>query len=210
VAKLRILLAGFEPWKGSVNPAGAVAKGLDGRTIEGGRVVGVEVPEDFYGLPRVARSLVREHRPDVVISLGWDYTPAVKVEKVAVNMMYAVFGDQLVPDNLGRSPRGVPVASRGPVALRSTLPVESIVSDLSAAGIPAFASYSAGTHGCNAMMYSFLTAVRREHHGVAGHIHLPPTEGVETRFPVARMELETERKAIEIAIGSCARSLRRG
>ncbi|MDG6988597.1 MAG: pyroglutamyl-peptidase I [Nitrososphaerota archaeon] len=206
---MRILLAGFEPWKGSVNPAGAVAKSLDGMTIEGGRVVGVEVPEDFYGLPRITRSLVKEHRPDAVISLGWDYTRAVKVENVAVNMMFAVFGDQLVPDNRGRSPRGVPISKRGPVALRSTLPVRSIVSDLSAAGIPAVESYDAGTHGCNTMMYSFLMAVRKERHGVSGHIHLPPTEGVDARFPVEKMELDTERKAIEIAVGSCARSLRR-
>ncbi len=206
---MRALVTGFEPWTGTINPAGTIAKGLNGRKFDGLEVVGLEVPEDFYGLPKLALSLIREYRPRVAISLGWDYTSTIKVEKVALNVMEAVFGGEDVPDNFGNLPKGLPILPGRPLAYGGTLPVESIVEEIKSAGIPVVTSYNAGTHCCNTMMYSFLNGVKvGKTETISGHIHLPPIPGMKTHLPVKPMELETERKAIEIAIKTCERQVR--
>jgi pyroglutamyl-peptidase len=206
---MRILVTGFEPWKGSINPAGIIAKGLNGKKFDGIIVVGLEVPEDFYGLPALAASLVEEYRPQAVISLGWDYTPAIKVEKTARNMMDSDFGGEEVPDNFGNFPDSAPVVRGGPPSYQSSLPVESIVKAIKSAGIPAFTSYDAGTHCCNTMMYSFLRAVSLKRiDAISGHIHIPPTRAVKTHLKVKKMALGKERRAIEIAVATTARYLK--
>jgi len=208
LSALLALVAGFEPWKGSANPAGIIAKGLNGMKFDGLSIVGIEVPEDFYGLPRLALSLVKKHRPRVVISLGWDYTSSIKVEKVARNKMDSEFGGEQVPDNFGNLPRNAPVIRGGAPYYRSTLPVESIVKAVRAEGIPAVVSRDAGTHCCNTMMYSFLRAVKRTGiESISGHIHVPPTPRMKTVLKVKPMVLEKERKAIEVAVETCARVL---
>ncbi len=207
---LKALVTGFEPWEGSLNPSGTIAKELNRKKFGRLEVIGLEVPEDFYSLPKLALSLVRKHRPDVVISLGWDYTPAIKVEKIALNVMNAEFGGEEVPDNSGNVPKGSPVVRSSPLAYTGTLPVESIVQDIRSAGIPVFRSYNAGTHCCNTIMYSFLRAAKtQKKKPLSGHIHLPPVPGMETHLQVKPMELETERRAVEIAIGTCGRYVRK-
>ncbi|PSN85096.1 hypothetical protein B9Q02_07680 [Candidatus Marsarchaeota G1 archaeon BE_D] len=44
---VKALVTGFEGWLGKTNPAGVIAKSLDGAKINDLEVVGREIPEDF-------------------------------------------------------------------------------------------------------------------------------------------------------------------
>jgi pyroglutamyl-peptidase len=207
---VKLLLTGFEAWAGQVNPSGLIAKKLNGRKIGSLKVVGRELPEDFYNLPLLVEKMIKEIRPDAVISTGWDYTPAIRVEKVALNVMNSVFGEKVVPDNSGNRPEAEPVINGGDLAYMSTLPASEIVDSLRSAGIPAYVSYHAGTHCCNTTMYSFLHAIRSTRSSaIAGFMHLPPIPAmVRTRKGIPSMSLSSETKAVEIAIRVCSEHLR--
>jgi len=200
---VHILLTGFEAWAGNKNPSGMIAKDLDGKIISDAHVVGMVLPEDFYAIPRLARKLVAEVKPDAIISTGWDYTRAIKVEKVALNIMNSYFADKVVPDNYGNKPCDEPVIKKGPLALRSTFPADDIVKELKKKKIPAGISYHAGTHCCNTAMYSFL------YQGVvSGFIHVPPLpEMIKDNDKTMAMPLQKQKRAIEIAIEVCAKHI---
>ncbi|MEM3638164.1 MAG: hypothetical protein QXX17_01775 [Conexivisphaerales archaeon] len=203
---MRILITGFEAWAGNKNPSGMVAEELNGSVIDGAEVVGKVLPEDFYALPKLARKLVDEVRPDCVISTGWDYTKAIRVEKVALNVMNSFFADSVVPDNYGNKPRDEPIIKGGPLALGSTLPADEIVKELNDAGIPAILSYHAGTHCCNTAMYSFLHADIVK---ISGFIHVPPLPDMikNPKIDTITMPIGQQKRAIEIAVRVCARHL---
>lgn len=201
---MRILVTGFEAWAGNKNPSGMIAKELDGKVISDAQVVGRVLPEDFYKMNSIARKIVSEVKPDAVISTGWDYTRAIRVEKVALNIMNSFFADKIVPDNYGNKPNDESIVKNAPLALRSTLPADEIVKELKRNKIPATISYHAGTHCCNAAMYSFL------HQKItAGFIHVPPLPEMlkDKEERSIAMPLETQKRAIEIAVKVCAEHL---
>jgi pyroglutamyl-peptidase len=204
---MRALLTGFEGWKGNVNPSGIIAKNLNDKELNGLKIIGRQLPEDFYKLHEVLRDLIREVKPEIVIGTGWDYVSKIKVERVALNVMNSVFGDEVVPDNYGHKPAGEKVIERGPVSLLATLPAEKIVENVNKSSIPAFASYQAGTHCCNTVMYSVLYNTiggGRKSGKVAGFIHIPPIPEMNVKKgDVEPMDLEKESKAITIALETC-------
>lgn len=199
------LLTGFEAWAGQVNPSGIVAGDLDGIEIDGVKVVGRELAEDFYKLPRIVSKLLREFRPSVVVSTGWDYVSRIKVEKIAVNTMDSVFGNAVVPDNYGNRPSGEPVISKAPLAVRATFPAELIVQNLNKAGVPAMLSYHAGTHCCNTVMFSVLHSLRLSRsRAIAGFMHFPPSPEMNVERPgIEPMSIEGDVEAVKIALRTC-------
>ena len=69
-----------------------------------------------------------------------------------------------------------PLASDGPVAYRSRLPLGNWAAQLREAGIPAQVSYHAGTYLCNATLYlTHYLVERRRLKTQAAFIHLPLT-----------------------------------
>ncbi|MDG6934782.1 MAG: hypothetical protein JRN68_08795 [Nitrososphaerota archaeon] len=209
---MKALVTGFEAWAGHMNPGGMIAKELNGRNLDGLDVVSVELPEDFYAIPGLARKYFDELHPNIIISIGWDYTRTVRVEKVALNIMSSVFGDKVVPDNRGNTPKDQPVIKGAPLARRSTLPVDRIVSAIGRSEIPVAGSFYAGTHCCNTTMFSFLQATRSHPETVSGHIHIPPVpemlkEGdVNLRSQgkeIFTLPISTEKRAVEIALKTC-------
>lgn len=200
------LVTGFEAWASQMNPSGIVASKLDGTEVDGLKVVGRELAEDFYKLSRLVSELVRELRPAVVVSTGWDYVSRIKVEKIAVNRMDSMFGNEVVPDNYGNRPAGEPVISRAPLAVEATFPAELIVQNLNKANIPAMLSYHAGTHCCNAAMFSLLNSLKRSRSkAIAGFMHVPPTKEMDTKRPdIVPMNVEMDIEAVKIALKTCS------
>jgi len=213
-----VLVTGFESWGGlRENPSAIIAHTLDGREVEGAEVVGVEVSEDFHEIPRAARGLLREHKPGVIISTGWDFTNKIKVEKFALNVMDSLYNGVKVSDRKGNHPRDLMVIPNAPIAYRATLPVDSIVRRLNRAKIPAVYSYHAFTHCCNALMYSFLHYVKEMRmNSLSGHMHVLPTPEMiadeknsdRVRASAASMDLQRQVKAIEIAVAVSIRGLK--
>lgn len=167
-----ILLTGFEPFDGAArNPSAdavnAVAAGYDGPHD----LIVATLPVAFEGSARRLRALIAQHSPDAVIATGLaGGSPRVAVERVGVNLM-----DARIPDNDGAQPVDVPSETDGPAARFATLPVKRIVQVLTAHGIPAQLSLSAGSYVCNHVLYTALGAVEP---GIpAGFVHLPWSSG---------------------------------
>lgn len=175
------LVTGSEPFAGLAdNPAMTVLAHLDGMRLGDIEVRAVATPVSLAGLPTFLPELIAEYRPAFVVSLGLALgAPVFRVETVGTNLLS--FG---VPDNEGARPTGgVPLDAHGPVARRATWDHGAIVRALLAADLPAVTSYSAGTHMCNATLYTALGAL--ETLGLdspCGFFHLPYLPAQVARF----------------------------
>jgi pyroglutamyl-peptidase len=181
VTARHVLITGFEPFAGDhANPAQEVAKALDGRAVPGagGRpagpgdclVRGVVLPVHHDAAGEIVRPALEASGLVAVIHLGLAAGRArISLERVAVNAM-----DYAIPDARGDVRRDEPCAAHGPAACWSTLPLRRILDELTADGIPAHFSYTAGTYLCNYVLYTTLRALAgRERAVPAGFIHLP-------------------------------------
>jgi len=162
-----VLLTGFEPFAGdAVNPSDDAVRIVAERWSGPEVLVGDVLPVVFDDASARLRTLIRTHRPHVVIATGLaggrtDVTP----ERVAINL-----ADARIPDNAGRRPLDMPVVADGPAAYFSTLPVKAMVRAIRDVGVPASVSYSAGTFVCNHVMY---TALHEANGARAGFVHVP-------------------------------------
>lgn len=162
-----VVVTGFEPFgRHSTNPSAQVAQALSDRDGWHTQVL----PVDFDRCGAMIADLIVAHTPDVVLCLGLAGEAAVlEFERVAINLI-----DTQVPDNAGNQPIDVPIIDGGPDAYFTTLPVKAMRTAATDAGVPAALSLSAGTYGCNAVMYAALHTVAT--HGLAtraGFAHLP-------------------------------------
>lgn len=175
------LVTGSEPFAQLPdNPAMTVLPHLDGRSFGGIEVRAVATPVSLKRLPQFLPELIEEHRPAFMVSLGLALgAPVFRVETIGTNMLS--FG---VPDNEGESPSGgEPLEGNGPVARRATWDHKAIVKALLDADLPALTSYSAGTHMCNATLYTAVgTMERLGLGGPCGFFHLPYLPSQVARF----------------------------
>jgi len=166
-----ILLTGFEPF-GTFpsNPAGEVAKALDGRAFGPEVVRGVVLPVHHADAAQAVARLVEESAPRAIVHLGLAGARArIALERVAVNVM-----DFEIADNAGYRATGEACVPGGPVAYFSTLPVAAMLAALIADGVPTYVSNTAGTYLCNQTMYTTLHRLQQRGLAIpAGFIHLP-------------------------------------
>lgn len=162
-----ILLTAFEPFGGDpVNPTQMVLERFPD-VIGGCAVAKLLLPVEFVRARELAFAEYDRLQPDAVVMLGLAASrDAVTPETEGHNVMNA-----RIPDNAGFQPKGLPVVEGGPETLPCTFPVERIVSAVSALGIPARASYSAGEYVCNTLLYGMLA----HNNGAVptGFIHVP-------------------------------------
>ena len=166
-----ILLTGFEPFDGdTVNPSGEVAKQLDGTVIGDCVVRSVILPVQHEAARARVVPLLVAPGLVAVLHLGLAGGRArLSLERVAVNVM-----DYSRPDAHGQVLRDVACAEDGPAAYFSTLPLRETLAALTAEGIPAAISNTAGTYLCNDISYTTLHAL--DLRGLAiptGFVHLP-------------------------------------
>ncbi len=177
-----VLLTGFEPFDGDpVNPSGEVAKHLDGRVIGDAVVRSVILPVQHEAArARVAPLL---DAPELA---------------AAVNVM-----DYSRPDAHGQVLRGVACVEDGPAAYFSTLPLRAMLAALTAEGIPAAISNTAGTYLCNDISYTTLHALARRGLAIStGFIHLPLLPSMVSAHDLEEpsMDLPLMVRAVEIAL----------
>jgi pyroglutamyl-peptidase len=195
-----VLLTGFEPFDTDVvNPSGEVAKLLDGASLVGCSVRSLILPVQHEAArDRVAASL-EEPGLAAVLHLGLARGRArVSLERVALNVM-----DYEIPDAAGQVFVDTPCVPGGPVAYLSTLPLRDILQELTAFGIPAHISNTAGTYLCNNTLYTTLDALARRARAIpAGFMHLPllPAMVVAHRLEEASMDLPLMARAVDVAL----------
>ncbi len=122
----------------------------------------------------------------------------IGLERVAINLL-----DYSIPDASGYQAVDEPCVPGGPAAYASTLPLRSILGALTAEGIPAFISNSAGTYLCNQTLYATLHLVTtRGLRARVGFLHLPllPAMVAASGLDQPSMAAATMLRAVEVML----------
>lgn len=171
---VKILISGFEPFGGdTVNPTGALMEALANEVMDGAELKTVLLPVHFNECADLLIAEMEAYRPDVVIACGLAKgRTCITPERIAVNVKDIPPGSYA--DNQGQRPVDEPIVEGSPDGLFSTLPIRAMVNDMSAAGIPAAVSNTAGTYICNNTMYRVLDHIRVGQLPIrAGFVHFP-------------------------------------
>ena len=200
----KLLITGFAPFGGEeINPSWEAVRALPERILEY-ELTKLRLPVVFGEAAKIAIAEAEKIRADVVLCIG-QAGGRVEIcpELVGINLKNAT-----IPDNEGNQPGDEPIAEGGDAAYFSTLPVRKIADAISAAGIPARLSYSAGAYVCNELLYSLLAHFEGGENGRevrVGFIHVPyiPEQGktpsmslddIKTALTIAIKNLDTEEK----------------
>lgn len=199
---MKILVTGFEPFNGrDINPSQLILEKIESQ--EGVTLIKELLPVEFKATTEILKKLLKEHEPDVVLSLGQaGNRPEISVERVAINLdnVRSSNGKRDLPDNAGYTPVDEPIVEGAPTAYFSTLPVWELVKAMQEVDVKAAVSYTAGTYVCNHVMYTVLHEVATKYpHMKAGFIHVPflPEQNPTTGYT---MELEEMVKGVQVAI----------
>lgn len=201
----KVLLTGFGDWAGSkANPAEAVTAALNGAIIAGASVSGHIAPSVFGEMIPSVTAEIDRLQPDIVISMGeFAGRGLITVERLAQNYIDAPrYG---IADETGAKPQAV-IEPGGPAAYYATLPIRAMVKAMRAAGIPADISDTAGTFGCNLLMYRVLHHIAVNNLPIrAGWVHLPAipaTAALEENLGMPSMSIETQVEGLRAGIAA--------
>jgi pyroglutamyl-peptidase len=200
-----IVVTGFEPFgPHGANPSQELAKAVDGRHVGGCVVRGAVLPVHHADAAVRVEALVAEVAPEAIVHLGLANGRArVALERAALNVM-----DYALPDNAGRRITNEPCVPGGPPAYLSTLPLTAMLAALTADGIPAYISNTAGTYLCNQTMYATLHALAaRSRAPRAGFVHFPslPSMVAASGLDEPSMDLGLMLRALDIVLDVVAR-----
>jgi pyroglutamyl-peptidase len=193
-------VTGFEPFGAyKDNPSADVAHALDGRAVGGDTVRSATLPVHHASAAAAVARLVAEVAPRAIVHLGLAGGRArLALERVAVNVM-----DFEIADNAGYRATGEPCVPGGPAAYFSTLPLDTMLQALTAEGVPAYLSGSAGTYLCNQTFYTTRHLLEsRGAHTPAGFVHLPlsPAMVAASGLDQPSMDVPLMIRAVEIAL----------
>ena len=172
----KVLLTAFEPFGGrKVNPALQVMAALKPAAFPNLRLRKAALPVDGKTVGPKIRGLIKEFKPDYIISLGLaEGEAALRVERFALNIR-----DYRIKDNGGWQPEGTLVHAAGPAAYFVTCDPLRLAAAIGKTGAPVYVSNHAGAYVCNTLMYEALHAVAEG--GLKtkfAFIHLPLTTGM--------------------------------
>lgn len=194
----RLLLTGFEPFGGfNTNPSDIIAQEFNGETINSIQVIGATILLRYKEIQGQITDLINKYKPDFIINMGQATRPAISIEKVAINLADA----SRVAYNCGSKPDEESLIPEGPDGYFSTLPVKKLVKYLEKNNIPSYVSHSAGTFGCNQIMYYTLHLTSEVDSIQGGFVHLPLLPDQAIKNPQApSMGYETMKKGIQMII----------
>lgn len=193
---MKLLLTGFEPFgQNTTNPTQYLVETLAARApIAGVELIARVLPVEYLNAEHQLRALIRDHRPDVILSLGLAETRAkISLERVALNL-----DDASLPDNAGELRQGTVICPDAPTAYFSTLPLEPLKTALENADIPVHISNHAGAYLCNHVFY----VARHEVEPLdipCGFVHMPQAKEFAPDNENA-LPLETLVRGVEICL----------
>lgn len=166
-----ILVTGFEPFNGDpINPSQELAKAIDGRIVGDSAVRAMVLPVQHERVRAIVGPELAAPGLAAVVQLGLAGGRArISLERQATNVM-----DYRIPDAGGVVRTDEACAPDGPVGYFSTLPLRAMHAELTALGIPAHVSDTAGAYLCNFTMYTTLHGLATAGRTMpAGFVHLP-------------------------------------
>jgi pyroglutamyl-peptidase len=154
------------------------------------------LPVEFKRSSKILIDLITTHKPSVVISLGQaEGRDFIGPEQVAINL-----ADARITDNAGVKLENQPINTGAADGYFSTLPIRAIVDAISALGISAKVSYSAGAFICNEIFFTAQSFLQGSH-VISGFIHLPLAPNQAAEFlGLPTMPLADQVAAIKAAI----------
>ena len=172
-AVFKVLLTGFEDFRGHTNPSRKLMHHLSElikeSTVDQTRtqIKGLVLPVTYYQAGALLKRELQHYKPDLVISFGLAASsPFIRLETWAQNE------DRGLADNLGHSHKG-PIIIDGPKRYPSTLPLKEIERQLKEQKIPVEYSKDAGGYICNQLFYLLMHELRQHPHVKGGFIHIP-------------------------------------
>ena len=180
----KLLITGFEPFGGEeINPSWETVSRLPDE-IGGYTLTKLRIPVVFGKAADAVLAKAAEVSPDAILCIGQaGGRNAITPELVAINLRYAK-----IPDNEGNQPKDEPILPNGDCAYFSTLPARQMAEAISAAGVAAQLSYSAGAYVCNDLFYTLLHRYHNTQPKV-GFVHIPyaTEQGKEPAMKMADM-----------------------
>ena len=166
--KQRLLITGFDPFGNApLNPSWMAVEQLPDE-IGDFVLCKLQIPTVFGKAAQTVLDAAQDFEPDVILCVGLaGGRSAVTPERIAVNIR-----DARIPDNEGNQPKGEFVATHGPAAYFSTVPVEKMVQAICEAQLPGAVSNTAGTFVCNDTLYTLLHHYAGSQTRV-GFVHVP-------------------------------------
>jgi pyroglutamyl-peptidase len=172
---VKVLLTGFEPiWGIRRSPSGDLAKLWEegAVSVPGVEVRGLVLPQLYGKSTEILCTEIGAWQPHAVLMFGaTQKNDPLRLERFAINAERSPMGDN------SRIPvQDRPVVRGGPAAYEPSLPIEHLVHALTSRGVTSKASYFAGTHVCNSLMYGvlhYLATVPQPHFIAAGFMHVP-------------------------------------
>ena len=196
-----LLLTGFEPFGDyKINPSEIIAQELDGKTFTKIKVIGKSIPLRYTEIKPIIVNLINEINPIIIINMGQAPRSMISIERVAINLADV----SKTAYNCDSKPDDEILVKEGPAAYFSTLPVKQLAKHLQNNDIPCQVSNTAGTFGCNQIMYHTLNHLdisSKIKSVLAGFIHLPLLpEQVVSSPQTSSMSLDLMKKAIILVI----------
>ena len=200
MSQRHVLVTGFEPFGiDLVNPSQELAKAVEGRRIGDLVVRSLVLPVQHEAARARVLPALEEPGLEAIVHLGLAGGRArIALEQVAVNVM-----DYPIPDARGDVLRGRPCRAGGLPAHMVSLPLPEILAALTAEGVPAYISYTAGTYLCNYTLYTTLDELAARALPVrAGFVHLPflPAMVAAHGLDEPSMDVSLMLRALEIAL----------
>lgn len=199
---MKILVTAFDPFGGDSTNSSLTALAALPDTMDEFTICKATIPVVFGKCGVVLAEKIRECVPDGILCLGMAAGRGLITPEVfAVNARFAASAD-----NAGvRYPTLTPCDPTGPAAYRTGLPVETIVENLRAVGIPVGLSFTAGTYVCNDLFYSLMQQATDPNRSIpAGFIHVPQAA---EHAPAGRASMPQEQidRGVQIALSTlCA------
>jgi pyroglutamyl-peptidase len=197
-----VLVTGFEPFGGAeVNPSQLLVEALVAEPPARIELAAAVLPVSYARAADALGRAIAAAEPELVVCFGQaDGRPAISLERIALNL-----DDAESADNDGLVAAGA-IDLDGPVAYRSTLPVDEIVAALRAGGIPGAASHDAGGFLCNHVFYALMQLLERELPSArGGFVHVPLLPEQALTHPAATMPLETLVRGARILLATAGR-----
>ena len=172
---MRILITGFEPFRGSdTNITQEIISQLPAQ-IGNREIVTICLPVSFQRAPVALQQAIAQHQPDMILLLGQcPASESIRLERFAMNMM-----DAKNPDNDGYTPSEETIYLKAPLAYHSPINIKTIVHHLQEEELPAVVSNSAGLYVCNRVYYEVLHLQRK-----ALFVHIPKDFDIKTAITI--------------------------
>ena len=198
-----ILLIGYSVFSGfQLNPSEEIVTGLNSASINGYRVKGLVLPVSYRYVKGMLPRILEEEQPDIALGIGL----APRATRPVIELVASNVASFRIRDEDGALVGYEYVAGSDLEAVKTTLPVSSILDECQRRGLDIVAGVSIGTYLCGIAGY-YIMKYAETHKRIGGFIHIPPSTELAMRhglrnFVSLSTLLETIKCVLETVTGA--------